>query len=105
MVGRLSITGGSAFACYSIIDSLPAYYTQAPLIGPLVATTLCAVIGFLLTGILVTILDVASESLLICYLADSEMAEHGGVAMHARGKVSMLVLNFVATTNVGSTRW
>ena len=77
LVGRLSITGGSALACYVIIDSLPAYYTQAPLIGPLVATLACSVLVFLLTGILITILGEARAGLSGLRIADKPTSRQG----------------------------
>merc|ERR1712072_535514 len=79
--------GGSAFVCYTIIDLIPDYYLQAPNVGPLVAIAVVCICVWLLTGIMITVLDVAAEALLICYLADTEMAEHNGEPMHARSKL------------------
>ena len=73
IIGKLFVTIGSAATCFFVLENYHMELGAEEITSPLYPTVVTAIIVYLLAGVFISILDVAAETLLICYLADTEM--------------------------------
>eukprot|EP00826_Nyctotherus_ovalis_P058604 TRINITY_DN8070_c0_g3_i1.p1 TRINITY_DN8070_c0_g3~~TRINITY_DN8070_c0_g3_i1.p1 ORF type:complete len:477 (-),score=79.02 TRINITY_DN8070_c0_g3_i1:134-1564(-) len=74
--GKCAVGAGTAFFCWMLLNSWSE--VRDNVYAPSVMTIVCFAIGYLVAVLLLTVYDIASNTILQCFLIDEETSGHGG---------------------------